>query len=393
VQKFGDKLGINAQLIRAATDQHLWADQYERDLRDVLSLQREVARAIAGEINVKLTPSEQGLLANARPVNPEALDAYLKGCDYFNRGINFVGPQQGTDYLKTSVEHFEWAIGIDPNFGLAYAAMGDACNWLGSSRDLLEFAPRAKEAATRALAIDETLAQAHHVLAYNLMVFDWNWGESEREYKRAIDLNPSYSRAHESYAIYLMFVGRFDQMFRETNLAQELDPLTIPFKLNEAERYTWARQYDRAIEQFRRLLETQPNNALIHRNLGYAYMYKGMYEEGIAKLRKAGELSGRDASRDLDLAWVYAMSRNRSQAIKILDECLKQLSMGWREEKLGIALIYTALGDRDKAFEYLEKAYQEHSEGLLTLKSYPGFDNLRSDSRYQDLIRRIGFPQ
>jgi TolB-like protein/DNA-binding winged helix-turn-helix (wHTH) protein/Tfp pilus assembly protein PilF len=387
VQRSGDKIGITAQLIRATTDQHLWANQYERDLRDILSLQREVARAIAGEINVKLTPKEQGLLANARPVNPEALDAYLKGRDYFNRGINFLGPQRGMDSLKTSVSYFEQAVRIDPSFALGYAGLAGACQWLANTGGLPEFAPRAKEAAKRAVDIDETLAQAHSVLASNLFRFDWDLAGAEREYKRAIELDPN-SDAHHWYATYLMYLGRFDQAIQEMNLSLELDPLTIPKRYNAALLYYWARQYDRAIEQYRRLVDTQPNNPQMHVGLGQAYMLKGMYEEGIAELRKASDLTGGDWS--IYLAWGYAVSGNRSEAIKILDENLKRISSGSPHSKVNIAYVYIALGDRNQSFEWLEKAYQERSHRILVLKSEPRFDSLRSDLRYQDLLRRIG---
>ena len=387
VQRSGDKIGITAQLIRATTDQHLWAYQYERDLRDLLSLQREVARAIANEINVKLTPKEQGLLANARPINPEALDAYLKGRDYFNQGINFIG-RQTVDLLKTSLSYFEQSVRIDPNFSLGHAGMADACNWLADFGGLSEFAPRAKEAARRALEIDETLAQAHSVLARNLWRFDWDWASAERKYKRAIELDPN-TDAHHGYATYLMYLGRFDQAMREMNLSLELDPLTIPKRYNAALLYSWARQHDRAIEQFRRLADTQPNNPQMHVGLGQAYMLKGMYEEGVAELRKASDVTGGGWS--IHLAWGYAVSGNRSEAIKILDENLKRVSSGQPVWKVNIAYVYIALGDRDQALAWLEKAYQERSHRILVLKSEPRFDSLRSDPRYQDLLRRIGF--
>jgi TolB-like protein/Tfp pilus assembly protein PilF len=389
VQRSGEKIGITAQLIRAATDQHLWADQYERVLRDVLSLQREVARAIADEINVNLTRKEEGLLADARSVNSEALDAYLKGRDYFNQGRNLLPHQQGTDLLKTSIGYLEQATRIDPEFAMAYAGLARASHWLASGGSP-EFYQRGKEAAERALEIDETLAEAHGALAFILQRFDWDWAGSEREYKRAIELDPN-SEAHHGYALLLMNLGRPDQAIREIDLAQELDPLTLPLKYNVGSLYISARDYDRAIGHFRRLLDTQPNIPLIHANLGLAYMYKGMYAEGMAELRKASELSGDNVSRKALVAWGYAMSGNRSEAIKILDEILK--SSGGPASKVSIARVYTALGDKDQAFIWLEKAYQERAEALLALKSNQAFDSLRSDPRYQDLLRRIGFPQ
>ncbi len=395
VIRSGDRVRITAQLIRAATDEHLWAEGYERDLRNVLSLQSELARAIAGRIKVTLSPKEQGLLANARPVSPEALDAYLKGRDYSNRGRDLFPQQQGRDMLKTGIGYFEQAIRIDPSYALAYAGLARANHWLAGSSGSQELYQRAKEAATQALVLDETLAEAHSSLANVLMRLDWDWVGAEREFKRAVELDPSNSDAHGGYALYLQFLGRFDQAIREIDLAQELDPLTLTHKYNAGATYSFARQHDRAIEQYRRRLDTQPNNPQTHAGLGIAHVYKGMYEEGIAELRKASDLSGNASMRAL-LAWGYAASGNRSEAIKILDESIKQLSNGGPAHpysKLWISAAYTALGNRDQAFTWLEKAYQERSHSLLTLKTNPAFDNLRPDPRYHDLLRRIGFPQ
>jgi serine/threonine-protein kinase len=389
VQRSRDKIGITAQLIRATTDQHLWANQYERQVRDVISLQREVARAIAAEINVKLTPQEQGLLANARPVNTEALDAYLKGRDYFNQGRNLLEQGQGTDLLKTSVGYFEQATRIDPSYALAYAGLARANHWLAGS-GLRELYPRAKKAATRALEIDETLAEAHGALARVLHRFDWDFARSENEYERAIELNPSYSDAHHGYALYLSDLGRHDQAIREIELAQALDPLTLPLKTNVAFIYLYARQNDRAIEHFQRLADTQPKNLNTHYGLGMAYIYNGMHAEGMEELRKLFDLSEGDALAKTYLAWAYAVSGDRDKAIKMLDEILN--SRGGAVSKVTIAEVYTALGNKDQAFAWLEKAYQEHSGSLLSLKRNPSFDSLRSDPRFTDLLQRIGFP-
>ena len=391
VQRSGDKLGITAQLIRATDDRHLWANQYERDLRDLLSLQREIARAIAGEIDVKLTPKEERLLASARPVNPAALDAYLRGCHYCTRGSDLIGQQQGIDLLKTSIGYFEQAVRIDPEFALGYAGLAMANTGLVAIA-LSEFHQPAKEAATRALQLDETLSDAHGSLAF-LLTFDRDWAGAEREFKRAIELNPSDSGARMTYAVHLTFLGRHDEAIREIDLAQELDPLSIIIKVTAANLYLMARQHDRAIEQYRRLLDTQPNNFSLHLWLGEAYMYKGMHGEGIAELRKASELSGGAPGIRALLAWGYAVSGNRSEAIKILDERVKWLSNGGPSLKVFIAAAYTALGDQDQAFAWLEKAYQEHSLQLILLKIDPMLVSLRSDPRYADLLRRLRFPE
>jgi serine/threonine-protein kinase len=387
VLRSGDRVRITVQLIHGATDRHLWAESYQRDLRDILALQSEVGRAIANEIRIKLTSQAQSLLANARPVNPKALEAYLKGRDYFNQGINKPVRKEHDDLLKSSITYFEQAINIDTDYALAYAGLAQACHWLASG-GLPEFYPKSKEAVTRALQLDDTLAEAHAALAFILQFYDRDWAGSEREYKRAIELNPS--GIHHGYALYLSELGRHEEAIKEIKLAEESDPLVIPLKTNIGFIYLNARQYDRGLEQFRRVLELEPNNQGMHSNIGRVYVHQGMYNEGIAELRTG---AGSNASRSALLAWAYAVSGNRSEAIKILDESLKWLTSGGTVSKVNLAAVYAALGDKDQAFAWLEKSYEERPGSISFLKVNPVFDSLHSDPRFTDLLRRSGFPQ
>ena len=382
VQRSGERMLITVRLIHAATDTHLWVDSYQRDLRDFLALQGEVCRAIAGGIKVKLPPREQDLSATARPISPQALDAYLKGRDYFNQGLSRVSIKEFHELLESSIGFFEQSVRIDPNFALAYVGLARASHWRAGPFNP-QFYQRSKEAAVKALQIDETLAEAHAALAYVLHVYEWDWAGSEREYQRALELNPSYSDAHHGYALYLSTLGRHEEAIREIHLAEELDPLTVPVKGNIGLIYLNARQYDRAIEQYRRVLNIETHRLEMHGNIGLAYIYLGRYDEGFAEFRKA------KGPRGALLAWAYAVSGNRREAIKILDERLKP-SQGANVSFVNIAQVYTALGEKEQAFAWLEKALEKRSTYLFTLNVNPAFDSLRSDPRLTDILRRVG---
>lgn len=381
VLRSGDRVRISVQLIHGASDSHVWAESYAGDLRDVLALQSGVGRAIANEIRLKLTP-QQGLLANAAAVKPPALDAYLRGRDYLNHGINEDDLKQSHELLEKSAGYFEEAVKTDPNFARAYAGLAAAYHWMASS-GLPELFPKSKEAASKALQNDDTLAEAHGSLAFVLHA-EWDWVGSEREYRRAIELDPN--SGHHGYALLLSDLGRHQEAIGEIQLAEKLNPLEIPLKVNMGEIYLFARQYDRAIEQFRQLLNVAPDDPYLHRGLGGAYMFTGMYNKGLAELRQAVEAKPLD--RPL-LAWAQALAGNRREAKEILAESLKRLAKGEQTSKRNLALVYAALGDKDQAFIWLEKAYQERS-GLATLKVHPALDSLRSDPRFDGLLRRIG---
>ena len=385
VQRSGDRVRITAKLIHAPTDTHLWAESYERDLRDVLALQDDVARAIASQIRIKLTPQEQVRLASARPVNPEAHEAYLKGRYFWNKRT-----EEG---LKKSLEYFQKAIDVDPNYALGYAGLADSYGILGNNGHLppRETHPKAKAAALKALELNDNVAEAHSTLAAVMEEYDFDWAGAEKQHKRAIELNPNCATAHHYYAWHLAHRERVEESITEIKRAQELDPLSLIINMNVGRMLYYGRRYDEAIEQYRKTLEMDPNLPWAHYLLGVAYEQKGMHGESIAELQKAVSPSEINTIRLAALARAYALDGRRSKALKILHQ-LKELSKRRYVQPVFVALIYEALGDKDRAFLWLEKAYQDRSVNVPALRTDARFDSLRSDPRFQDLLRRIGLP-
>jgi TolB-like protein/Tfp pilus assembly protein PilF len=394
VERAGDRVRITAQLIDAANDKHLWAESYDRDLRDVLTLESEVARAIAQQIQAQVSPHEQASFAASRPVNPAAHDAYLKGLYEFNSGRDALETQKGQDALRRSIDSYKQAIQLDPNDALAYAGMARSYHWLaGIYPELYE---NSKEASRRAIQLDDSLAEAHGALAYVLYVHDWDWAGSEREFKRAIQLNPGYGEARHGYALLLNTLGREVEAIAEINQAMELDPLVIPQRENAALIYGCARQYDRAIQIYRSLLDLNPNNlAAIRLNLGQAYLGKAMYAETIEEYRKGLELSRAEPQLEptakLALASAYASAGKRAEAVQIFAN-LSQTSQENVLDPVVLAAFYASLGEKEKALASLEKAYRDRAYSLTVIRCGPEFDGLRSNPHYQDLLRRIGLP-
>jgi serine/threonine-protein kinase len=384
VMRAGERARITAQLIHAATDRPLWSKSYERDLRDVLALQREVARAIAQEIKIKLTPQEQTSLARAAPVDPEAHEAYLKGRHFLSK--------RTPKALRTGLEYFQLAIEKDPSYALAYAGLADAYNLLG---DYLgppkEFFPKAEAAAIRALEMDDTLAEAHASFGYVKSSFYWDWPGAEKEYKRAIELKPSYAQAHQWYAFNLIQLGRFDQAIAEVRRARELDPLSLIINSSAGIIFYSARKYDQAILAFKNALDMEYDFRVAHYYLGLVYVEKGAFEEGIAELQIAVDISERNPRYLSGLGKAYAAAGKRGDALAILDE-LEEMAERRYVQSINIAEVYGDLGEKDQAFAWSEKAYEARDWDILTLKMGPRFDSLRDDPRFHDLLRRIGLP-
>ncbi|MFY9531170.1 MAG: protein kinase [Candidatus Acidiferrales bacterium] len=387
VVRSGNRMRITAQLIHAATDQHLWAESYERDLRDVLSLQSEVARAIANGIQITLTPQDQARLAHVRTVDPEAYQLYLKGRFYWNKRTE--------TNLKKGIEYFHQAIDLDPTYALAYAGIADCYSLLGW--DLFgvmpprEALPIAKAAARKALEIDDSLAEAHSSLAWTKLAFDWDWCGAVSEFKRAIELNPGYAVTHHWYAECLAGMGQYSEALAEIKQARELDPLSLIISSVAGWILYFDRQDDQAIAQFRRTLELDPNFWVVHWTLGRAYEQKAMFAEAIAEIQKAIDLSEGSPLSLAALGHANAVSGQRAEALKVLDE-LTELSKRRYISPYGIAAIHAGLGEKDEAFMWLEKAYEERSGWLIWLRAEPISDPLRSDPRFQDLLHRIGLP-
>ena len=385
VMRAGDRVRITAQLIDARTDKHLWAESYERDLRDVLALQADVARAIAGEIQIKLTAQEQARLAGTRPVNPQAYESYLKGRFYWNKRTP-AGLMKGMEYFNQSIQQ-------DPTNSLAYAGLADSYNQLAYRGVLApsEAYPRATAAATKALEINNVLAEAHAALGFIRFNYDWDWEGAERELRLAIQLNPSYAEAHHSYSHYLIDTGRMGESLAESKRAIEDDPLSLIVSTHLGFNYTFARQYVLAIDQLKKTLEMDPSYYSAHLKLGQAYLCKGAFPEALGELQQAKSLSDENQEAVALLAVAYARSGRRGEAVKLLDE-LKRKSQRTYVPSYYMATIYTGLGDREQALVCLEKAYEQRDNGLVELKADPIFDTLRSDPRFQDLLRRVGFP-
>ncbi len=385
VLRDGERVRIAAQLVQAAPERHLWAESYERDLSDILALQGEVAQAIAREIKVAVTPAEETRLAGAHPVNPEAYQAYLKG--------RYNMEKWSVDARKTATRYFQQAIEIDPDYALAYAGLAEAYNLqAGAAIPREEAIPRARAAAKRALEIDDTLGEAHASLAIIRVLRDWDWVGAEQEFKRALELNPNDPNAHHWYMHYLIWMGRTRDSLDTSQRALELDPLSPTMNSQLGEYYVFTRQYDRAIAQFRKTQTMDPNFFPMYRFFGRAYLGKGMYREAIAVLQDAVTLSGGDPDRVADLGYAYAVAGKRREALKVLDE-LKERSKHMNVPPFSIAVVYAGLGDEDQALEWLGKAHQERSWWMVTLNEFHAFDNLRSDSRFQELVRRMNFPE
>jgi serine/threonine-protein kinase len=388
VLRADDRVRITAQLIRAQNDEHLWSESYERDLRDVLALQGELARGIASEIKIQLTPQEQARFANARAINPAAHDAYLKGLYWLNQAIDESRTEEVERLHHKSFEYFQQAIKLDPNYALAHSKLATSYHFLATS-GFPEFYPKAKQSALNALALDDRSAEAHGEVAYSMWRYEWDFAGAEKEFKRFEEL--ASNRGSWGFAQFLSTIGKHEEAIRQIRLAQNMDPLILLLKVHVGWTYLDARQYDQAIAQFRTVLELEPNNLEAHRGLGAAYVLKGMHQEGIAECQRALDLS-RGTDEKAILAWANAMAGKRDLAIKLLND-LKDPSHVASISHERLAMIYGALGERDLGMAHLERAYARRSEGLLWLKVNPAFDGLRSDPRFSDLLRRIGLPE
>ncbi|MCI0692011.1 protein kinase [candidate division KSB1 bacterium] len=379
----GEHVRITAQLIEAETDRHLWAESYERDLRNVLALQKEVAQAIAREIKVKLTPHERARLASTREATPEVYHMYLKGRYYWSKRTQ--------EELKKAIRHFQNALDEDPAFAPAYAGLADCYSQLGTvviGQPPTEMRTLAAAAAKRALEIDSEQAEAHASLAY-VKLYQWDWFGAEQGFKRAIELSPSYPSAHLWYAHYLAARGRFGEALAEVKRAENLDPLSPIIRTQVGWILHKARRYDEAIEQYRKVLDVDPNFVWALWQLGSAYIEKAMYTEAIAVSEKAVTLSSRSPLIVASLGDAYAKSGRRAKAQELLNE-LSELSKQRYIPPISLALIHISLGSKDQAFEWLEKAYQERSNGMAYLGVWSGWDPLRSDPRFIVLLKKMG---
>ncbi len=389
VQRSGSRVRITAQLIRGATDQHLWAESYERDLRDILGLQDEVAHAIAQRVESKLNPKNQIDREPARPVDPEAYEAYLKGLYYWN--------ERTPESLKKSAEYFQQAIAKDPNYAPAYASLA-AFYMAASAYGVLtpeQSFPKAKAAALKALEIDGFLAEAHAVLA-DYLANDHDWKAAETEYRRAVELNPGSAQVHYWYGFtFLGPLGRHTEAISEMQRARELDPFSLVINANLGGTFWLAGEYDQAIQQCLRTLEMYPHSEVAHLNLAWAYQQKGMFEEGVREMQKAmadSDENGTDPQSLSQLARAYVLAGKSAEAQQTMAK-LNQLSKRTYVSPYDRATIDVALGQKDRALTELEHAYQKQDDRMIWLGTDLRFESLHSDPRFQALLRRMNFPQ
>ena len=384
LRRAGDHVRVSAQLIQVRDQTHLWAESYERDLRDILALQSDVAQAIARQIELKLTAQQQARLAGVRPIDPRAYELYSKGRYFWNK-------RSEVGYTR-AIQYFQQAIARDSEYAPAYAGLADAYALLGSMPNVelprSEAMPRARTAAIKALALDEGLAEAHTSLAFVQMHFDWDWPAAEREFTRALQLNPGYPTAHHWYAFWLLAHGRAEEALQEVRAAQRLDPLSLIINTDVGEMLYYGRRHDEAIEQGRRALEIDSAFALAHRVLGFAYLAKRQFAPAIEELGTTARLSGNQLDQVAVLGLAYAEAGRRAEARKVL-KTLEQASQQRPDLSHSIALVLAGLGEKDQAFARLEQAYQAHDGSLILLQVNPLLDPLRSDARFQHLLRRI----
>jgi tetratricopeptide (TPR) repeat protein len=383
VLRADERVRITVQLIDAVRDQLLWAESYEHDLVDILTLQSRVARTIAEQIEVELTPQEEEHLERAGPIDPAVSEACLKG--------RHLWYQRTTESVTEGLHHFERAVELDPSYAPAHAGIADS--YIVDGGRYLGVAPniaysRARAAALRAVELDDNLAEAHTSLAAVLSDYDWDWEGADREYRRAIELNPNYATAHSWYSEHLSRMGRHEEAVATVRKVPELDPASIFSGMIVSWILYFARRYDAAIKQGLRTLEVDPDYATAYRILGWAYEESGRHDEAISAHLRASALTDYGPNFTAHLGRAYALAGRQDDARKVLAELMK-VSEGAYISSLDIAIIQTALGEVDLAFEWLERAYEERADHLPYLKVDPRLDPLRDDPRFENLLQRM----
>ena len=386
VMQRGDTLAISTELVDARDNSHIWGQQYNRNSTDVFTMQEQIAKEMTTALRMRLTGEDEKRMAKSYTANPDAYQDYLRGL-YWWKKLNEEGLNKGVEYFRTAIKK-------DPAYAVAYAGLADCSGALAVFGFVppKEVFPQAKEAALKAVEINDTLAEAHTSLGLVKMDSDWEWLGAEAEFQRAIALNPNYAYAHLFYAVALRRTGRVEDAIADSKRALELDPLSLIVNIGLGDAFYLARQYDRAIGQYRKTLDLDPNYLSAHARLGRAYLQESMYREGIAEFEKMSLISPGDTEARSELGYAYALAGRRADAQKVLDQ-LKELSKRKYVPAGSIAQIYVAFGEKDKAFEGLEKAYNERSLGFEEIKVNPIFDPLRSDPRFQDLLRRMNLQQ
>ena len=385
IQRSGHGIRVTVQLLRVSDGVTLWADKFDEQFTDIFTIQDSISEQVTRALALKLSSDERSKLAKRYTDNTEAYQAYIKGRYFWDKRT-----EEG---LKIGIEHFQKAIELDPTYALAYAGLADSYNMLsyyGNTPPGQNF-PRARAAASRALELDDTLAEAHASMAYVKMVFEWDWTGAEAAFKRAIELNPNYMTAHLWYAEFLRMMGRHEESIARGQISLRLDPLSVLAHINLGRTYLMARQPDKAIAQFTEALSFEPTNAFAQMSLGRAYAEQGKFDEGIAICKKAQQLSDGGAATVV-LGYIYSLQGRPEETRKILREMETAASRRY-VSPYTLAMLNADIGEKDKAFQWLDRAYDERSEFLIGVKADPRFDFLRSDPRFTDLMQRLGFSE
>ena len=382
VLRSGNRVRVSAQLIDAATDRHLLSRTFERDLEDVLQMQQDVARAVAEQIKNSLAAQDAGRLSHPMPVDPAAYQAFMLGRFYWFK--------RTPDAFSKGIEYFQEAIAREPNYALAYIGLADSYFGLEYFEIVspLQFKAQERSAILKALTLDDSLAEAHTSLAHAQGLEDWDFAAAEKEYRRAVDLNPNYALAHHWLGNDLAIRGRSAEALEESRKAMALDPLSALYRASYAHRIAYARRFDEAADACHRALELDANYPVANMYLGQIEEYRGRFPDAIIRFRKAYEAAATPVHL-ADLGHAYARNGNRSEALKVLAQ-LRTLSKTRYVSPYAFALVYIGLAETDKAFEWLQKAATEHCQALTTLKVDPVFDDLRSDLRFASLTKQIG---
>ena len=381
IQKAGDRLRVTVRLVRVADGQTLWTERFEQNFTEIFAVQDSVSEQVAAALAVRLTGEQREALVKRYTNNTQAYE-------YFIKGLYSGGTEEGR---KQSIEYFQQAIGLDPGYALAYAAIADSYITLGSFLSPHDTYPKAAAAARKAIELDDTLSDAHRTLGSYKLNYEWNWSEAEREFKRAIELDPSNDGAHSAYGSYLITIGRFDEAIALRKRASDLaGPSVFPVIANLANACFYARRYEEAIKHYQRALELNPRFTRARVALGMTYVQMGKHEEDVAEIKQA--ISLRDETRSIAaLGYAYAVAGKRAEARKVIGD-LTELSKQKYVSSHFIAGIYAALGEPDQAFAWLEKAFAERHPSLTLIGVDPVFDTIRSDRRFTELVRRVGLP-
>jgi TolB-like protein/Tfp pilus assembly protein PilF len=383
VQRKGNRVRILTQLINTAEGYHLWSERFDREMNDIFAIQDEIAGAIIDKLSVKVLANEKPALLKRHTESVEAYHLYLKARHFWNRRF-------APGALEKALEYFQQAIRVDPQYGLAYSGVADCYNLQGLFlfRVPHKAFPSATAAAEKALEIDDTLAEAHASLAYAKLIYAWDWPGAEREFNEALKLNPTYPYGHLWYAQYLCAMSRFDEAISEAKRAQESDPISLGINANVGLVLYWVREYEQAVEQLEKTLELDPNFGLAYVYLAFVLIQQGRYDEAIAAIQKSMERTGYLPFAISHLGFAYSLRGDRAKARKVLREAEEHFQeLGFPSTVL--AGIHAGLGNRDKFFECLYRAYEERSPVLPWLKIYPEYDPMRSDPRYDELLRRL----